>query len=45
MDIHYVHIWCLPKPKLGIGSSEIGVTDGCKTSCGCWEPNSGPQQE
>jgi E3 ubiquitin-protein ligase NEDD4 len=29
----------------GIGSPGIGVIDGCKPPCSCWELNLGPMKE
>ena len=31
----------LRKPEEGTRSSGTGVTDGCESLCGCWEPNTG----
>ena len=36
-----MYVQYLSKPEEGIGSSETGVTGGCKLSCGCWELNTG----
>lgn len=34
-----VCVQCPKKPKEGVGSPEIIVTDGCKLPCVSWEPN------
>lgn len=36
---------CLWKWGELIGSPGPGVSDGCESTCGCWEPNPGPLQE
>lgn len=41
MYMHCVHVWCLLKSEEGVGSLEIGITDGCELLCGCWELNLG----
>lgn len=41
-NVHYLHSWCL---QMSEETSELGVTDGCKPSCGFWELNHGPLQE
>jgi hypothetical protein len=39
MSVHHVCVWCPWRLEEGFRSSEIGVTDGCKTSCGSWVLN------
>lgn len=34
--------WCLAE---SVGSPRVGVTDGCKSSCACWESILDPLKE
>lgn len=46
MCMSYMYDWCLWKSEeQGMKYSEIGVTDGCKSLCGSWEPNPGRTAE
>lgn len=41
------HMWvqCPQKPEEGSKPLETVATEGCKLSCGCWDPNPGPLKE
>lgn len=41
----FVSSWYPQKAELALEYSQIGVTDGCELSCGCWELNLGPLQK
>lgn len=42
MCMSYMYDWCLWKlEEQGMKFLGIGVTDGCESLCGNWEPNSG----
>ena len=45
LNVYLVHFWCSLWLGNGTGSPGIGVTDGCGSSCGLWEPNLGPLQK
>lgn len=40
--VHCLPVWYQQKPEEGAGSPSIGIIDGCKGSCGCWELNLSP---
>lgn len=39
-----MHAWC-PDARRGTGSPGPGVTNGCESPLGSWEPKLSPQQE
>lgn len=41
MDMYHMHVWCLQKSGMDLGSPENGITDGCKPPCECEEWNRG----
>lgn len=45
VSVHCMHAWCQWGSEGGVGSLRTGHTDGCESTCGCWEPNPGPLQE
>lgn len=45
MPMYHLHGWWPQRSGKYDGHARIRVTDGCETSYGCWDLNSGPLEE